>query len=83
MGQNPKNRQAWEVAEHLNPPKMQLQYKRHHDGTSELKITGHRPIAGDCSRVIIFDGVEKPGIQVRFCLLLIFRMVWCVPNYFY
>ncbi|KAL8453985.1 hypothetical protein Emed_000599 [Eimeria media] len=63
FGLDPHDRTAWEFSQHLNAPRMRLEYKKNQEGSPELKVICHALLRGDCPRSIVFDGQEKTGVR--------------------
>lgn len=65
FGLDQRDRTAWEFAQHLNAPRMRLEYKHDSSGRPQLTLICHGALSADCPRAILFDGVEKKGVPVR------------------
>lgn len=64
FGLDPKNRTAWEFSQHLNAPRIRLEYKLNENKMPVLKVVCHGSLSADCPRSILFDGIAKSGIHI-------------------
>ncbi|KAL8439972.1 hypothetical protein Efla_004760 [Eimeria flavescens] len=65
FGLDPHDRTAWEFSQHLNAPRMRLEYKKNEEGIPQLTVVCHGALSGDCPRAIIFDGHEQQGFKIN------------------